>query len=269
MPNTGAPLVAVVLAGQSIRQEDPLSEYAQGRPKALIPIAGRPMVTYVLAALAESRYVGRIVVVGTDLEMDLEMAQPLDVVACQGELIPNVMRGVQRAVELVPDLEGVLVTGSDLPLLTPTIIDQFIESCLQTDHDAYYGVVERSVMETRFPASRRTYVRLADGEFAGGDLLLLRQAAAGLDLALWHRLAAARKNPLRQVWMLGGPGPALKLLTHRMSLAEAEARASKAFNVRARVIVCPHAELGMDVDRPCQLEIVSSELEVRTDGAAG
>lgn len=266
MEETGAKLAAVVLAGQSNREEDPLREHARGGPKALIPIAGRPMVTYVLAALAASRTIRRIVVVGTLPEMDPALSVPLDRVACQGDLIPNVLCGIQRAVELGPDLDGVLLTGSDLPLLTPAIVDEFVARCLETDHDAYYGIVERSVMEARFPTSRRTYVRLADGEFAGGDLLLLRQGAAGLNTALWHRLATARKSPLRQIWMLGGPGPVLKLLTHRMSLAEAEARASKAFHVRARVIVCPHPELGMDVDKPCQLEIVSAELKTRTDG---
>ena len=262
-------LAAVVLAGQSINQEDPLIEYAQGGPKALIPIAGRSMVAYVLEALAQSRAIDQIVMVGVLPEIALPPRPPVDLVPCQGELIPNVVRGIERALELAPGLEGVLITGSDLPLLTPAIVDQFIASCLETDHDAYYGVVERSVMEARFPTSRRTYVRLADGEFAGGDLLLLRQGAARLNRALWDRLAGARKNPLRQIWMLGGPGPVLKLLTRRMSVAEAEARASAAFDVRARVIVCPHPELGMDVDKPCQLEIVAAELEARGVIASG
>jgi molybdopterin-guanine dinucleotide biosynthesis protein A len=260
MEETGAGLAAVVLAGQSIHKEDPLNEFARGGPKALIPIAGRPMVSYVLAALTGSRRIARIVVVGRLPEIEPALPLPIDLVECQGELIPNVLRGIQRAVELAPDLDGVLLTGSDLPLLTSAIVDEFVASCLETDHDAYYGIVERTVMEARFPTSRRTYVRLRDGEFAGGDLLLLRRGATGLNTALWHRLAEVRKNPLRQIWMLGGPGPVLKLLTHRMSLAEAEARASKAFNVRARVIVCPHPELGMDVDKPCQLDIVCAEL---------
>lgn len=269
MRETEAAFVAVVLAGQSIEDQDPLMDYAQGGPKALIPIAGRPMVAYVLEALTRSRTIGRTVVVGTLPETEPIPSPPLDVVADQGALIPNVVHGIERALELMPGLEGVLITGSDLPLLTASMVDQFVTSCLETDHDAYYGIVERSVMEARFPTSRRTYVRLADGEFAGGDLLLLRESAARLDAASWQRLAAARKNPLRQVWMLGGPGPVLKLLTRRMSLAEAEARASKAFNVRARVIVSPHAELGMDVDKPCQLELVSAELEVRAHATPG
>lgn len=271
MSTTGTALAAVVLAGQSIKHDDPLTDYAQGGPKALIPIAGQPMVAYVLETLARTRTVSHIVVVGTLPEETLTLLPPLpplDCIACQGDLIPNVLHGIEHARKLVPDLESVLVTGSDLPLLTPAIVDEFVATCLETDHDAYYGVVERSVMETRFPTSGRTYVRLADGEFAGGDLLLLRRGAARLDAAIWQRLAAARKNPLRQIWMLGGPGPVLKFLTRRMSLADAEARASEAFNVRARVIVCSHPELGMDVDKPCQLELVSAELEARGDGAA-
>lgn len=267
MPLNGVPkLVAVILAGSSPKEDDPLAEYTLGRPKGLLPIAGRPMLAYIVDALAGSRYIGAIIVVG--LPPDARPALPVSVVHLppQGDLFSNAEAGVSHAMTLIPDLDGVLVSSADIPLVTSEIVDRFIEDCLRTDHDVYYGVVERSVMEGRFPASRRSYVHLKEGDFAGGDMFLVRPTAVTANRDLWQQVADARKSALSQIRILGGIWPMLKLLTRRMSLAEAERQASLALNVRGRVVICADPEAGMDVDKPFQLEIVRAELEGRRHG---
>ncbi|MBE9506708.1 MAG: hypothetical protein IMY86_01545, partial [Chloroflexi bacterium] len=52
------------------------------------------------------------------------------------------------------------------------------------------------------------------------------------------------------------------------SLAEAERRGSKALDVRGKAVPFPYAEIGMDVDKPFQLEIVRAELEERAANAS-
>lgn len=257
-------LAAVILAGHSPEEEDPLAEYTLGQPKGLIPIAGQPMISYVVSALAGSRYIRPIVVVGLPPEARSLLPLPVIHLSEQGDLLSNAEAGIGHALAQQPHLAGVLVSSADIPLLTSPVVDSFIESCLQTDHDLYYGVVERPVMEGRFPTSRRTYVRLVDGQFAGADLFLVRAGAMGLNRELWRRLAGARKNPLAQARMLGGLWPLLKFFTRRMSLSEAERRASRALRIRGRAVVCPWAEVGMDVDKPFQLEIARAELESRS-----
>lgn len=256
-------LAAVVLAGRSSHEDDPLAEYSLGRSKGLIPIAGRPMIAYVIRALTESRYLSRIVIVGLPEEARAVLTEPVEHVRSNGDMLANAEAGMRRALELLPGLDGVLIGSADLPLLTGAIVDRFIDACLESDHDLYYSIVERSLMEGRFPASRRTYVRLLEGEFAGGDLLLLRAGMGMVDQDLWRRLASARKNPIRQARMLGGVWPLVKLLSHRMSLAEAERRASKALGIRGRVLVTGDPEVGMDVDKPFQLEIARAEIEAQ------
>lgn len=256
-------LAGVILAGYSPAEEDLLAEHSLRRPKGLIPIAGRPMIAYVAEALGGSRYIRQIVVAGLPAEYHGLLPMAVEYTPPQADMMANAEAGIRRAMELLPGLGGVVIASADLPLLTAEIADTFIEECLKTDDDLYYGVIERSVMEGRFPESRRTYVRLADGEFAGGDLILVCPGALGTDQGLWRRLSKARKNPLRQAQMLGGLWPVVRMLAHRMSLLEAEQRASRALNLRGRVIVCPHAELGMDVDKPFHLEIARNELEAR------
>jgi len=259
-------LAAVVLAGRSSKEEDMLATYTLGRPKGLIPIAGRPMISYVVEALGGAQHVGPIVVVGLLPEESPPFSVPISHVPDHGDMLANAEAGICHALAQAPHLAGVLISSADLPLLTPAVVDDFIEECLLTEHDLYYGVVERSVMEGRFPASRRTYVRLTDGEFAGGDLILMRTGVMMANQELWRRLAQARKNPIRQAFMLGGLWPLAKLLTHRMSLAEAVQRVSRALQIRGRAVVCACPEVGMDVDKPFQLEIARTELEGRSLG---
>jgi GTP:adenosylcobinamide-phosphate guanylyltransferase len=255
-------IVAVVTAGWSPDKDSLLAEQCQGRPKALIPIAGRPMIAHVVDALAGSRYVQHMVIVALDPSADARFPILVEHLPDAGGLIENASSGIQHALDRYPGTDGALLCGSDVPTITPAIVNTFVEECFRTDHDVYYSVVERSVMEARFPESRRSYVHLRDGDFAGGDLLLFRPSITFDQQALMVKLSTARKSPLREASMLG-PMIFLRYLTRRLSVAEAERRAAKIFGVRVRVIPFPHAEVGMDVDKPFQLDIVRADLEAR------
>jgi CTP:molybdopterin cytidylyltransferase MocA len=260
----GQPSVAaVVTAGWSPSEDDPLAEYTQGKPKALIPIAGKPMIVHVVDAMAGSRYIQHIIIVALDPTAGVQFPLPVEHVPDAGDLMANVETGLQYAMDHYPNLDAILLSSSDVPTITPPIVDAFIEECLRTDHDLYYSIVARSVMEARFPESRRSYIHLREADFAGGDLLLIRPSISLSHQELWENLAGARKNALRQASMFG-LWPLFKLVIRRLSLAEAERRASKALNMRGRAVPFPYAEVGMDVDKPFQLEIARAELEAHT-----
>jgi CTP:molybdopterin cytidylyltransferase MocA len=252
-------IVAVVTAGWSPKEDDPLAAYTEGKTKALIPIAGKPMVAHVVDALAASRYIQHIVIVALDPATEVEFLVPVEYVPDAGGLLANAEAGIYYAQAHYPDLDAILLSSSDVPTITSSIVDTFIEECFRTDHDLYYSIVERSVMETRFPESRRSYVHLREGDFAGGDLLLLRPSLTLSRRELWRDLARARKSPLRQARMFG-LWTFVKLIARRLSIADAEKRAHKVLNVRGRGVPFPYAEIGMDVDKPFQLEIARAEL---------
>lgn len=256
-------LVAVVTAGQSANEQDLLAEYTQGRPKALIPIAGKPMIAHVVEALAGSRYVRHILIVALDpATIGVRFPVEIGYVPDAGGLMENNLAGLEQAQTRYPDLDGVLLSGCDVPTITPVIVDAFIEECFCSDHDAYYSMVERSVMETRFPGSRRSYVHFREGDFAGGDIILVRPGLKFDQEELGRKLAQARKSALKQARMVG-LGIFLKLLFHRLTIAETERRAYDVFGLRVRVVPFRYAEIGMDVDKPFQLEIVRADLEAR------
>ncbi len=256
-------LAAVVTAGSSADEKDPLTGYTQGRPKALIPIAGKPMIAYVVESLAGSRYIRHILIVALDPEAaGIRFPVEVGYVPDAGGLMENNLAGFEQAQARYPGLDGVLLCGCDVPTITPAIVDAFIEECFRTDHDVYYSVVARAVMEARFPGSRRSYIHFRDGDVAGGDIILIRPGVTFDQQELGRKLARARKSALRQARMVG-LGMFLKLLVHRLTIADTERRAREVFGLRVRVVPFRHAEIGMDVDKPFQLEIVRTDIEAR------
>ena len=72
-----SPLIAVVLGGSD--RADPLAREAGVTAKALVPLSGKPMASYVLAALRGSASVSEYIYVGkTTPDLDTLVTQTLD-----------------------------------------------------------------------------------------------------------------------------------------------------------------------------------------------
>ena len=257
---------AFVTAGGIPGPEDPLYPATRGKPKAMLDIAGRPMVQWVLDALSGAARIERVVVVGLGPEAGIHCEKPVAYLPDQGHMLDNIQAGVNEILRLNPAARLVMAVTCDIPAVTSAMIDWTAETCLQTDHDLYYLVVERSLMESRFPGSNRSYVRLKDAEVCGGDMNVIR---AGLvaDRGLWERMVASRKNALKQASFLGWDVLIL-LLLGRLSLERAERMVSRRIGLRGRVIRSPYAEVAMDIDKPHQLEILRKDLAARVRSPA-
>ncbi len=252
----------IVSAGGVPQADDLLFEYTQGKPKALLDLAGKPMVQWVLDALSGSSQIERIVLVGLDPRAGIQSPKIDCYVPDQGSLLANALAGAEAVLEMDPAAGHVVFSSADIPLITAAMVDEFIAQCDDPAVELFYGAVERSRMETRFPESRRSYVHLTDGDFAGADLMVVSPMVGRHHRAMWNDLIGSRKSALKQAKRVGLMTLA-KLLLRRLSIAEAERRVSRALGITGRVVVVRHAELGMDVDKPFQLEICRRELSGR------
>jgi hypothetical protein len=118
-------------------------------------------------------------------------------------------------------------------------------------------------MEGRFPNSRRSYIRLTDGEYAGADLFVINPEIVYSNRQMWEELMGSRKSIINQARIIG-LGTLLRLLFRRLSLRDAEIRVMRALELTGRAVPVVDAELGMDVDKPFQLEICRQVLETRS-----
>ncbi len=250
---------AIVIAGGIPRPEDPLYSYVKGDAKALVEIAGKPMVQWVLDALGDSKRVDNVILVGLSPKNPLTCKKPLHFLSNQGRMLANIVAGIQKSIEINKKSKYVLVVSSDIPAIKAHMVDWLVDTSMQAKDDFYYGVCPRDVMEKRYPDSKRTFTRLKDMEVCGSDINICHVRMATEHLDLWESLLGARKSPFMQASKLG-LGLLFSLATRQLTLDEAVKRISERVGIKGRAILWPFAEPCMDVDKPHQLELMRSDL---------
>jgi GTP:adenosylcobinamide-phosphate guanylyltransferase len=254
---------AIVTAGGVPLPEEPLYPATQGHPKALVDVAGKPMVQWVLDALSDARTIDNVIIVGLTDKVGLQCTKKMYFVSNQGKMVENMQAGGRKVQEINKQAEHALMVSSDIPAITGEMVDWVVNTAMQTKLDVYYNVVQREVMEKRFPGSKRTWTRFKDMEVCGGDMNVARvKTLTGEDTDLWVKITNSRKSPLKQAALIGF-GTAFKLLTGKLTLPKAEENITKKLKITGKVILCPYAEVGMDVDKPHQLEIMRADLKKR------
>jgi hypothetical protein len=177
------------------------------------------------------------------------------------------MDNIEAAVAELPGARQILTVASDLPLLTPKVISAFLDRC-SGEVDFYYPVVPQAAVEGRFPGARKTYVKVVDGTFCGGSVILFDPEALGRIRPFVEHVIAARKKP----WLLAqlfGWSIVMKFASGRLSIAEMEARALEVTRLRGRAVIIEAPELALDVDaeRPENMNSLRAALE--PPGGAG
>ena len=254
---------AIVTAGGVPLPEEPLYDATQGNPKALVDIAGKPMVQWVLDALSEAQTVDNVIIVGLTEKTGLKCRKNMYFVSNQGKMVENLQAGARKALEINKKAEYVLLVSSDIPAINGEMVDWVVNKAMETKLDVYYNVIQREVMEKRFPGSKRTWTRLKDMEICGGDMNVGRIKLIVTDETdMWEKITNSRKSPLKQAALIGFD-TAFLLLTGNLTLQKAETNIMNRLKITGKAIVCPYAEVGMDVDKPHQLELMRADLKKR------
>lgn len=245
---------AVVMSGRA--NQGKLREVSQAPYEGLIDIAGRPMIDWVVRALRESKKIGRIVVVAPSeafrgkFDQDgVSFVEPAD------SMLKNILRGM----EVLPADQMVLAVSSDLPLLTGPVIDDFLAQCEERPAELYYPIIERRVIEPKYPGVHRTYARLREGTFTGGNVLLVSPRLLKEKYRRAEGFIDARKSPLKMAQVLGF-GFVVKLLLNMLSVKELEGVICRSFEIVGAAIPCREAEIGIDVDKPSDYELATRVL---------
>ena len=241
---------AIVLAGAA--NSGKLKELSDVAYEALIPVAGRPMVHYVLDALRGAGSIERIILVGPrQVLAELKGFDEVELVEAGESIVENLRRGIER----VRTQGFALVVTSDIPMLRAEAVEDFLYRCQARTADIYYSIVSKESNEAKFPGVARTYVRLKDGTFTGGNIVLVKPEVVRACEPMIAQAVAMRKNPLKLSRLLGVKF-IVKLLFNRLTLAEIEDRVYKILGFRGVGVISPYPEVGIDVDKPADLELV-------------
>lgn len=238
----------LVLAGGTPEPGEPLWERAHGSPKALLPIAGRPMIGWVLEALRRSQSIRRIVVVG--LERGSWCPDDVELVPGRGELTANLFAGIAALRQPGP----AMYCWSDIPLLRPEMVDAFVADTADAGLDVNAALVSRVLLQSRYPGKVDHWLRMREGDFIAADLgLFIPDRAEAVREALTV-LSARRKSALATAAYVGVPA-LLRYFLRRLSIADIEQLVERRFGLRCAVRQARHPEIGLDVDGPDDLAL--------------
>jgi molybdopterin-guanine dinucleotide biosynthesis protein A len=170
----------------------------KGRSKAFIPVSGRPMIVHVLEALLHAPEVSEVYAVGNPVELEKAIAEygilrlaasrsrPVHIVPQRDTLFDNIWYTFLRT---LPDHgsredHAVLVVPSDLPLLVPEEISDFVQQAWSIDADYVVGLSPESALIPYAPHDGEPGIRMAcfnvrEGRFRQNNLHFVRPLRMG------------------------------------------------------------------------------------------
>jgi molybdopterin-guanine dinucleotide biosynthesis protein A len=249
-------LDAIILAGGDPARDADLLAHAGGAPcKALIRLGDKTFLELVASALLDSGRVRQLVIAGLPPRHQLSLGPQVAYAPDAGGMWENGESGLACLRASRETSERILVSSGDIPLITPAIVDQIVDQYLSYDVEFCYGIVLQEVMERAFPGSGRTFVPIEGRRVAGSDIHLVRPSVLDADRAKLDEIAGARKTFWKQARAVG-LGTLFLFLIRRLSFARVERREHRVLGFTGKVVICPHPEAAMDVDKPHHLDVV-------------
>jgi GTP:adenosylcobinamide-phosphate guanylyltransferase len=290
-------LQTVLLAG-----DRGASRAVRGQSKAFLELAGKPMFVHVLEALLHTPEVSEVYLVGDPLRLERALAEcgclqlaaarsrPIHVVPQRNTLYENVWHTFLRTLpggEPRPD-HAILVVPSDIPLVVPEEISEFVRQAVALDADYVVGLSPDVALERFAPREgeagvEMAYFQLAEGRYRQNNLHLVRPLRFGnrhyiqdmyenryqKELGNMIRLALRiLRREWRHLWVLlyylllhvagvldrrGYPGAAQRVRL-RVRLETIERGMSQLLKTRFRVASTSLGGAAVDIDNEVDLE---------------
>ena len=249
---------AVILAGGENSSD--LKKIAPYDKEALIIIGNYPMIYYVYSALRATPAINNIIVSGPVEAIRNILPRENKLFFVEGG--ENAIASFAHAADSMKDQglsDKVLVIPTDVPFITSEAIEDFLVCCEASSADFYYPLTRKEVNDHKYPGVVRTYVRLKEGTFTGGNLFLLRSQKIPACLEIGVKLFIRRKNPLAMA-RLFGVSLVWKYLLGKLSIQMAEKRFYEVVGIQGKGIISSYAEVGVDVDKPGDLRLAQKYL---------
>jgi len=248
---------AVVLAGGVTPGE--LRKVAPYENEALIIIGHYPMIYYIMNAVRASSRVRRVCVCAPPSVREV-LKQDTGLIFAEpgADAVDTFLNGLHKLQE-EGTTEKVLVLAGDIPFLTTESLDDFVSRCEELEADFYYPLTSKQTNEGKFPGVNRTYVKLKDGTFTGGNLFVVNPSIIDQVVDMGKKQVANRKSPLAMARLLG-IGLVWRYLCGQLNIQAVEKRFYKVMGITGRGIISPYAEVGVDVDKQSDLELAEKVL---------
>ena len=249
---------AVVLAG-SRPGRDAFAESFGSDLKAIIPVAGEPMVRRPVRALLGSASIGKVIVM-SQAPQRIAPALPDDPRVEMRESRATIAETMLNLVDDASTEWPLLVTTADHALLDTATIDEFCRSA--GGADIAIGVVERATLLRRLPDAQRTWLSFRGGAYTGANLFALGSPSVRPAIDLWQSVEQDRKKAWRILSLLG-PAVLLTVALRLVSLDEVFVRLGVRLGLAVKAVQLSNPLAGVDVDKPADHALAEAILAGR------
>ncbi|NLM42488.1 MAG: NTP transferase domain-containing protein [Clostridiales bacterium] len=243
---------AIILAGEK------KGEIKELENKALLKIHGKYMIDYVLDSVKKVAQIQKVAVVGEKEQLEAALGDRADyIVQGTGSIVDNIL----LALDIFDEDEELLVLTCDIPMITPEALEHFIKSAKEKNVDLCYSIVEKSTNDDKYPEVKRTYAKLKEGQFTGGNVFYFKPEIKDRCKDFIDEMLKYRKNPAKMARMLGIIF-LIKLLLGILTIDAIKKKCNTLLNINAGVVISPYPEIGNDVDKISDLELVEKYLAI-------
>jgi GTP:adenosylcobinamide-phosphate guanylyltransferase len=247
--------VVILAAGRG--PDDPMAKAFGVLHKCTIPIAGKPMLQWVLDALRASRVTAPYVV-AIDNETAVGIASDVEILSAAHSAPSSAIKAIQH-INSFP----VLITTGDHPLLTPQMIEHMLAASEAVQTDVLVGLATAETINTAYPETKRTYFNLGGTRVSGCNLFVVKTQAGLKLLERWQELERNRKKPWKLVSAFGFM-PIVWFATGMLTPERAFGHISKKLGITVRPVFLPFAEAAIDVDKPSDHQLAEAILKKRS-----
>lgn len=251
-------VTALVLAGSRAKGDSFAAGFG-ARIKALIPIAGEPMVLRPVRALLASAQVADVTVLAQEPELlagTLPEHPKLTARPSLGTIAETLAAVCNDPATNWP----VLVTTADHALLTAAMVAEFVDKARGAD--IAIALVESNGLLARFPNAQRTWLAFRGGRYSGANLFLLGSPRAERAIAQWRRVESDRKKRMRVLAALG-PAVFIGAVLKLRSVHQTAEALSRKLGMVVRAVEMSDPLAAIDVDKASDHALVEAILQGR------
>ncbi|MEW4468748.1 NTP transferase domain-containing protein [Parasphingorhabdus sp. JC815] len=252
---------AIILAG-SRPAGDPMAQARGIAAKALIPVAGKAMLAHVAEVLLAHDAIDRLYLMAQDFG---PFWQDKDVAALQTD---GRVHAQTSNATIAASLDGVLddvaypalITTADNVLLNAQMIDDFLSAARSAD--IAIAVVEKRTLLRRYPASRRTWIKLRGGQYSGANLFCFGSPEARRLLEYWAEVEQDRKKGWKLLTIFG-PWLLFLAVTRMITIDQLASRVGKKLGLTVKIVSMRQPEACIDVDKDSDLQLAEQIIAER------
>ena len=258
----------LILAGKRDGTLDPLAQRAGVSHKCRVPIKGKPLLQWVIEAVAPAFPNSRVLISIHDPEVIADLPGVLDLKAAGRLMLCTAQAGIVESVEAAIALAGgdsafpLMITTADNVLAEPDYLRGVHEAALTSKGDAVVVLATRESIRAAHPDGQRKFYEFSDVAISNCNVFWLRNSAALAATEAFRQGGQFAKNRARIAKAFG----IWNLIRFRLgwsSLDGAFRAISRRFGVRVVAHITPDGAFAIDVDNERTFGVAELLLKAR------